>query len=609
MVTLVAVLSIIVACSDLVTSTAPGQQSIAASQVPGSPSPDSLNAETIGSTGNDDASDESLLSLADIVERIQSSVVQIGTRDSSGSGVIISRDGLIVTNEHVIGSASNVDVWLTDGRHYEGKVIERDSSADLAVVRIATDEELNDIVVGDPGTVRVGDEVLALGFPITESIGTDLTVTRGIISSTRTVAGVTFFQTDAAINPGNSGGPLVNSSGEVIGINTLKIDQAGGRPVDNIGFAVSVNELEKRLNVLSRRGLIVRGTPTPTYTPSITPTASNTPAPTLTPTASLTPTITSTPTITPTPTNSPTPTFTPTPTHTFTPTATWTPSPTPAPFVSVSSGLKFACGLRASGEFVCWGERAPTRKVHLRGVLLTAISSGASHVCGLRDDGSAICWGSDVNENWPPPEDERFVAISSGLSHSCGLRSDGKAVCWSDIEAFAEVPLNQTFRAISSGWSDTCGLREDGIAVCWGNGRIPYYNRVGQPPRNARFQYISVGHEDACGLTDDGSVICWGGNVVGSDHSHTYGLEGEQLVSFSTGGDGDYDFTCGIREDATVICVGLAWANNVLELPERGKFVSVSSGGRFVCGIREDQTIDCWALGETDLELLFAPPR
>ena len=267
---MVAVLSIIVACSDLVTSTAPGQQSIAATQVPGSPSPDPLNAETIRSTGNDDASDESLLSLADLVERIQSSVVQIGTRDSSGSGVIISRDGLIVTNEHVIGSASNVDVWLTDGRHYEGKVIERDSSADLAVVRIATDEELNDIVVGDPGTVRVGDEVLALGFPIAESIGTDLTVTRGIISSTRTVAGVTFFQTDAAINPGNSGGPLVNTNGEVIGINTLKIDRAGGRPVDNIGFAVSVNELEKRLNVLSRRGLIVRGTPTPTYTPSIT---------------------------------------------------------------------------------------------------------------------------------------------------------------------------------------------------------------------------------------------------------------------------------------------------------------------------------------------------
>ena len=86
--------------------------------------------------------------------------------------------------------------------------------------------------------------MIALGFPFADRIGNNLTVTRGIISSTRTVDGVDLLQTDAAINQGNSGGPLVNSDGEVIGVNTSKIEEAdSGRPVDNIGFAVSVIEL------------------------------------------------------------------------------------------------------------------------------------------------------------------------------------------------------------------------------------------------------------------------------------------------------------------------------------------------------------------------------
>ena len=204
---------------------------------------------TIQFVGGDDLSDEGRLSLADLVERIQSSVVQIETPGSNGTGFIIGSDGIVVTNEHVVGGTRTVTVWTTSGRRYNGDVLERNVGADLALVQIDSKDRFADIVVGDPDKTRVGDEVLALGFPLADRIGSNLTVTRGIISSTRKVAGVDLFQTDAAINPGNSGGPLVNMDGAVIGVNTSKIDAtAGGRPVDNIGFAVSVIELERRLS-------------------------------------------------------------------------------------------------------------------------------------------------------------------------------------------------------------------------------------------------------------------------------------------------------------------------------------------------------------------------
>ena len=146
--------------------------------------------------------------------------------------------------------------------------------------------------------MRVGDEVLALGFPLADRIGSDLTVTRGIVSSKRMESGVEQFQTDAAINPGNSSGPLVNNSGEVIGVNTSRIEEtSGGRPVANIGFAVSVSELESRLPSLGARGVANLVTPTPA----------------LTPTATLTPTFIPTGTPIQKPTSTPTPTITPTP--------------------------------------------------------------------------------------------------------------------------------------------------------------------------------------------------------------------------------------------------------------------------------------------------------
>ena len=263
-----------------------------------SPTPSGEPALNVQLVGAANLSDESRSSLADVIESIQDSVVQIITGGSSGSGFIIRADGLVVTNKHVVGNARTVRVWLINGRSYEGEILERDDTSDLALVKIGGNQRFEALAIGDPRRVRVGDEVLALGFPLADRIGSDLTVTRGIVSSKRTESGVEQFQTDAAINPGNSGGPLVNNSGEVIGVNTSRIEEtSGGRPVANIGFAVSVSELEGRLSSLGARGVVNLVTPTPALTPTapLTPTFIPTVTPIQKPTSTPTPTITLTP--------------------------------------------------------------------------------------------------------------------------------------------------------------------------------------------------------------------------------------------------------------------------------------------------------------------------
>ena len=204
-----------------------------------------LDIRVVGAT---DLSDQIRSSLAEVVERVQGGVVRVTVGSSSGSGFIVDESGVVVTNEHVVRGTPTVGIWLTSGRRYDGEVVARDTIADLALVRIGSNDRFHSIAVGDPAAVRVGDEVLALGFPLAGKIGNSLTVTRGIISSTRTANGVALLQTDAAINPGNSGGPLIDHDGNVIGVNTFRIEEtADRRPVNSIGFAVSVIEIQRMM--------------------------------------------------------------------------------------------------------------------------------------------------------------------------------------------------------------------------------------------------------------------------------------------------------------------------------------------------------------------------
>jgi serine protease Do len=175
---------------------------------------------------------------------------------SLGSGFIIRSDGYIVTNNHVVDNASEIVVKLADGRKFPAKVVGRDAKTDIALVKIEA-TGLPVIPLGDSQKLQVGEPVMAIGNPF----GLQGTATTGIVSAEGRVIGQgpydQFIQTDASINPGNSGGPLVNQSGQVVGINTAIFSQSGGSV--GIGFAVPINEAKTVLPQLEATGHVTRG--------------------------------------------------------------------------------------------------------------------------------------------------------------------------------------------------------------------------------------------------------------------------------------------------------------------------------------------------------------
>ena len=179
------------------------------------------------------------------------------TQLSLGSGVIVSREGYILTNDHVVEGVTEIQVTLNDGRTVTGKTVGTDPDTDLAVVRIAA-TGLTPVTFGQSDQARVGDVVLAIGDPF--SVGQ--TVTMGIISAVGREIGPSspfgsFIQTDAAINPGNSGGALVDTAGNLIGINTLIFSRSGG--YQGIGFAIPVSLAKRVMEQIIETGTVVRG--------------------------------------------------------------------------------------------------------------------------------------------------------------------------------------------------------------------------------------------------------------------------------------------------------------------------------------------------------------
>ena len=170
----------------------------------------------------------------------------------SGSGVIIRRDGIVITNAHVVGNAQNVEIGLADGRTVRGRVLGRDQSVDIAVVRAAA-ENLPAAQLGDSDRLEVGQTAIAIGNPI----GLERTVTTGIISAiNRSPRGFELgglIQTDAAINPGNSGGPLLDSQGRVVGINSVIL-----RGTTGLGFAIPINLVRDIAEQVITTGRITR---------------------------------------------------------------------------------------------------------------------------------------------------------------------------------------------------------------------------------------------------------------------------------------------------------------------------------------------------------------
>ena len=219
-------------------------------------------------------------SIADMVEQASKAIVGIVNKQQksnrfnqtneavnagTGSGVIFKKTGdaaYIVTNNHVIENANEIEVSLHDGKKVKAELIGTDPLTDIAVLKISGEVDVETLPFGDSALLRAGDQVLAIGNPL----GLDLsrTVTQGIVSAVdRTIAVSTsagewdleVIQTDAAINPGNSGGALINASGELVGINSLKISESG---VEGLGFAIPINEVQTIINELIENGQVIR---------------------------------------------------------------------------------------------------------------------------------------------------------------------------------------------------------------------------------------------------------------------------------------------------------------------------------------------------------------
>ncbi|MGD0822572.1 MAG: Do family serine endopeptidase [Desulfomonilia bacterium] len=176
-----------------------------------------------------------------------------------GTGMIINEDGYILTNNHVVAGATQIQVILSDERQFDAKVIGTDPKTDLAVIKVSAKEKLPSVTFGDSDKVQVGEWVVAIGHPR----GLDQTVTQGIISAKHR-QGITdpntyqdFLQTDAAINPGNSGGPLLNLDSQVIGVNSIIASQSGGS--EGLGFAIPSNMALHIAKSLMGTGKVQRG--------------------------------------------------------------------------------------------------------------------------------------------------------------------------------------------------------------------------------------------------------------------------------------------------------------------------------------------------------------
>ena len=176
---------------------------------------------------------------------------------SLGSGVIVGTNGYILTNNHVVDGATDIRVYLRDKREFRAHVVGKDSKTDVAVLKVDADH-LPAIPLGDSSKVQIGDLAFAIGDPF----GVGQTVTMGIVSATgRANLGIEdyedFIQTDAAINPGNSGGALIDSSGELIGINTAILSHTGGN--QGVGFAIPVNLAKQVMDQIVDHGQVIRG--------------------------------------------------------------------------------------------------------------------------------------------------------------------------------------------------------------------------------------------------------------------------------------------------------------------------------------------------------------
>jgi serine protease Do len=220
------------------------------------------------------SSTDGSLTASQAFEKVKPAVVTISTKsiqstmgaysqevEGLGSGFIINEDGYILTNNHVVEGSTDVKVLLSDGNEVSAKVVNKDADQDLAMVKLADGTKVPGVAeLGDSDALYPGEDVIAIGTPLSKTFAQ--TMTKGIVSAvnrqvqSESGSTINVIQTDAAINAGNSGGPLVNTKGQVIGINSMKMGSAAsgtsGSSVEGMGFSIPINEAKNRLESLSK---------------------------------------------------------------------------------------------------------------------------------------------------------------------------------------------------------------------------------------------------------------------------------------------------------------------------------------------------------------------
>ncbi|MDE2744794.1 MAG: trypsin-like peptidase domain-containing protein [Chloroflexota bacterium] len=185
--------------------------------------------------------------LSQIVRDAEPSLVCIRTPTGSGSGFVVDTDGHVITNAHVVKQHSDVVLEFVNGETHTGTIVGVHPRLDLACVRLPSELMATPLPLGDSTSAQVGEDVVAIGYPLNDILKGSPTVTRGIISAKR----LDGLQTDAAINPGNSGGPLLDSQGKAIGVNTSVLAPVAGQAVGGIGFAIPIDDVKEALESLS----------------------------------------------------------------------------------------------------------------------------------------------------------------------------------------------------------------------------------------------------------------------------------------------------------------------------------------------------------------------
>lgn len=248
--------------------------------------------------------------------------------------------------------------------------------------------------------------------------------------------------------------------------------------------------------------------------------------------------------------------------------------PSDGVFVAVSIGNTHACGLKADGAIVCWGDVSHGKTDAPSGIF-SAVSVGDVHACGLRNDGTIECWGDD-NQVVTDAPSGTFSAVAAGHDHSCGVKTDGTIVCWgSNRDGQVDVP-GTSFSAISAGPGHSCALKSDGTVECWGSNE----NGEADAP-DGTFDSVYAGAGISCGLRTDGGYECWG---------YMVDVPGGAFSALSIWGT----YSCGLRTNGAVVC----WGPIPFEYPDQGTFSAVSSGRLHACGLRTDGAIECWGLDD-----------